>query len=191
MGTFGTHTIRIANTSTPTECSTEGFSQTACGIVLEFADIITKHVMNSVNTNEGGWPASEMRTFVNSNIYNSLPSVIRNAIIETLSVSGHGPTTGENNFLIMDKLYLLSTKELGVNAEYDTAQLETRTLDYYENNNDDISRKKKYNDADTHWSMRVANSDFLKYFYCISYNGRTSYGDAFSSRGVSPAFRIG
>ena len=45
MGTFGTHTIRIANTSTPDECATEGFSQTACGFVLEFADIITKHNM--------------------------------------------------------------------------------------------------------------------------------------------------
>ncbi|MBQ6498229.1 MAG: hypothetical protein IJI58_05890, partial [Bacilli bacterium] len=40
MGTLGTHTIRIANKSTPAECSTTGFSQTACGFVLEFADII-------------------------------------------------------------------------------------------------------------------------------------------------------
>ena len=44
--TYGTHTLRIANTSTPSECSTNGFSQTACGFVLEFEDIITKHAMN-------------------------------------------------------------------------------------------------------------------------------------------------
>ena len=30
MGSFGTHTLRIANKSTPSECSTSGFSQTAC-----------------------------------------------------------------------------------------------------------------------------------------------------------------
>ena len=41
MGTYGTHTLRIANTSTPSECSTSGFSQSACGFVLEFADINT------------------------------------------------------------------------------------------------------------------------------------------------------
>ena len=35
--TYGTHTLRIANISTPSECSTTGFSQTACGFVLEFA----------------------------------------------------------------------------------------------------------------------------------------------------------
>ena len=33
MGTYGTHTLRIANTSTPSECSTTGFSQSACGFV--------------------------------------------------------------------------------------------------------------------------------------------------------------
>ena len=54
MGTFGTHTIRIANTSTPDECATDGFSQTACGFVLEFADIITARNMNSTGTNAGG-----------------------------------------------------------------------------------------------------------------------------------------
>ena len=64
MGSFGTHTIRVANTSTPAECSTAGFSQTACGFVLEFADIITMYNMNSSSTdypygdNIGGWPAS-------------------------------------------------------------------------------------------------------------------------------------
>lgn len=44
MGRYGTHTLRIANTSTPSECSTSGFSQTACGFVLEFADIITTQI---------------------------------------------------------------------------------------------------------------------------------------------------
>ena len=31
--TYGTHTLRIANTSTPSECSTTGFSQTACPLI--------------------------------------------------------------------------------------------------------------------------------------------------------------
>ena len=51
LGTYGTHTLRIANTSTPSECSRTGFSQTACGFVLEFADIITNHKMNDTAIN--------------------------------------------------------------------------------------------------------------------------------------------
>ena len=34
LGTLGKHKLRIANSTTPAECSTEGFSQTACGVVL-------------------------------------------------------------------------------------------------------------------------------------------------------------
>ncbi|UKI57958.1 MAG: DUF6273 domain-containing protein [Clostridium sp.] len=125
MGTYGTHTLRIANTSTPSECSRAGFSQTACGFVLEFADIITKHNMNPAGTYKGtqynngwnvdGWPASEMYTFVNNDIYNAIPSEIKNAIIDTVTVSGHGSTSGETNFTSTDKLYLLTPKEIYTN----------------------------------------------------------------------------
>ena len=66
---YGTPTLisQIANISTPEECSTEGYSQTACGFVIEFADIITEYHMNEYSddypdgTNVGGWEASEMR----------------------------------------------------------------------------------------------------------------------------------
>ena len=161
MGTYGTHTLRVANTSTPSECSTTGFSQTACGFVLEFADIITTHKMNDTDTNVGGWPSTSMRTFVNNDIYNAIPSELRNAIIDTTVVSGHG-SRDDDNFTSTDKLYLLSTAEVwadavsssnGINGidekfsilplavpevdtcgvECDNARNVTRQLDYYKN----------------------------------------------------------
>lgn len=60
LGTFGKHKLRIANASTPEECSSFGFSQTACGVVLEFVDIITTHNMNPTGEYKGvtynyGW----------------------------------------------------------------------------------------------------------------------------------------
>ena len=119
--TYGIHTLRIANMSTPSECSTSGFSQSACGFVLEFTDIITTHNMNpsgeyngttyDYGWNKDGWPATTMRTFVNNDIYNSLPADIKNAIIDTTVVSGHG-IDDTNNFTSTDKLYLLSTAEV-------------------------------------------------------------------------------
>ena len=36
LGECGKHKLRIVNTTAPRECSTPGFSQTACGLVLEF-----------------------------------------------------------------------------------------------------------------------------------------------------------
>ncbi|MCI7558639.1 MAG: type II secretion system GspH family protein, partial [Clostridium sp.] len=88
LGSYGKHILRIANKSTPSECSGTGFSQSACGFVLEFADVIITHKMNDTNTNVGGWPASSMYTFVNNDIYNALPDEIKNAIIDTTVVSG-------------------------------------------------------------------------------------------------------
>ena len=119
--TYGTHTLRVANTSTPSECSGTGFSQTACGFVLEFADIITEHNMNPAGEyngtqyeyghNIGGWPNASMRTFVNNDIYNSLPADLKNAIIDTTVVSSHG-SSDTSNFTSTDKLYLLAPGEI-------------------------------------------------------------------------------
>lgn len=51
---YGTFTVRIANISTPTACKSTGFSQTACGFVVEFEELVTNYKMNSSNSNIGG-----------------------------------------------------------------------------------------------------------------------------------------
>ena len=198
--TYGTHTLRVANTSTPSECSTSGFSQTACGFVLEFADIITRHNMNDASTNVGGWPASSMRTFVNNDIYNAIPSEIRNAIIDTTVVSGHGSTSGETNFTSTDKLYLLSTAEVWAQGssntiEYDTARDLTRQLDYYKNLGTSTRKysgaiKKSGTSADN-WGLRAANSNNTNRFLRVNDNGDWISNYAHATSGVAPAFRLG
>ena len=211
LGTFGVHKLRIANSTTPTECSTEGFSQTACGVVLEFVDIITTYRMNpwvSGNTdvgngNIGGWPASEMRTYVNNDIYNALPATIKNAIIDTTVVSGHGSTTGETNFTSTDKLYLLSTHEVWEDVDgdtssgidyRDTAYNNTRQLDYYKGLNVTTSNYssaiKKNGTSNYYWWLRSAYSNRTYSFTTVFYNGCWGSSDASYTYGVSPAFRI-
>ena len=216
MGTYGTHTLRIANTSTPDECKTEGFSQSACGFVLEFADIITTHNMNPAGTYSGahdnygisydygwnvdGWPATSMRTFVNNDIYNVLPSNLKGAIIDTTVVSSHGSTSGETNFTSTDKLYLLAPKEIYANFSdsADTAKELTRTLDYYKNigvtASNDSGTIKKNGTEDYYWWLRSASSgDTERFFAVLSIGTVGVYHDSRASItwGVSPAFRIG
>ncbi len=208
MGTLGTHTLRIANKSTPSECSTTGFSQTACGFVLEFADIITTHIMNPYtsgvttpgNGNIGGWPASEMRTYVNSDIYNALPSELKLGIINTTVVSGHG-SNDSANFTSTDKLYLLSTHEVLEKAgtssidSYDTAWNQTRQLDYYSSQNVTTSNhsgaSKQRNGSNAYWWMRSVDSSDSYRFYTVYGSGNWIRGSSSSPNGVSPAFRIG
>ena len=194
--TYGTHTLRVANTSTPSECSTTGFSQTACGFVLEFADIITTHAMNDIMTNVGGWPATTMRTFVNNDIYNAIPSEIKNAIIDTTVVSSHGSEDTEN-FTSTDKLYLLAPKEIysDFSDSYDSAKDLTRTLDYYTNIGVTTSSYsgaiKKNGTSAGDWLSRSAISSTSGTFYGVDTNGNYNHYSARSTDGVAPAFRLG
>ena len=201
MGTYGTHTLRIANTSTPSECSTSGFSQSACGFVLEFADIITTHAMNTTDINTNGWPASAMRTFVNNDIYNSLPTDLKKGIIDTMTVSGNGSPGG--TVTSTDKIFLLASAEVWGEVSshsylnnYDNGKDLTRQLDYYKSlaittskNRDKLI--KSDGSGNTWWRLRSGYSGNTYYFFCVDKTGTVSSWNANTAGGVSPAFRIG
>ena len=208
----GTYTLRIANTSTPKECATEGFSQTACGFVVEFVDIISEHNMNPADEYKGvqysngwnvdGYPSSSMYKFLNdttddtiTSIYESLPEDLKYVIIDTKVVSGHGKTAGETNFTSTDKLYILAPKEVyGIKNDYDTLD-ETRQLDYY--NKKEVTTSncpecvKKYNGSAIFWWLRSPISYTNFQFFGIMATGNFSHGNAKSAEGIVPSFRIG
>ena len=199
LGELGKHTVRIANMS---ECANGETSETACGFVVEFADIITKHAMNSTGTNVGGWKDSELRTYVNGTIYNALPSELQNVITTTKVISSHGSTSGETNFETHDKLYLLSGHEVEVYEDgtsnqiitADTSYNNTKQLDYYKNQGVTTSSYagaiKRHNGSDSRWWLRSAISGNTYGFLYVSIDGGWSADIDFHSNGVSPAFRI-
>ena len=206
LGSLGKHTVRIANTSTPAECSQEGFSQTACGFVLEFADIITTHNMNPKGEykgttyvygwNKDGWPASSMRSYLSTDIYNALPADLKSAIIDTKVVSGHGKDDIAN-FTSTDKLYLLDAREVygaSFTSSYNTSKDSERQLDYYSAQGvttSNYSRAiKQLNGSNYYWFLRAAYSNNSDGFYFVGSGGHWSNSYAYYARGVSPAFRI-
>ena len=200
MGSLGTHTLRIANMSTPNECNDSNFSQSACGFVVEFTDIIGTHMMNDTDTNKGGWLNSQMKTFINNDIYNSLPQELKSVIITTKTVSGHGSNDTNNIISPEDKLYLLAPKEIysDWSDRYDKAKDKTRQLDYYKIKGV-TTNKKDWNGAikkdsagsASSWWLRSANSYYYSYFYYVGTDGGGYSYFAKYTDGVSPAFRIG
>ena len=196
LGSLGTHIVRLSNKSA---CTTET-SETACGFVVEFADIITKQKFKSTMTSVGGWRDSEMRTYVNGTIYNALPSDLQNVIVSTKVISGHGPTAGETNFETQDKLYLLSGHEVYEDgtrnpiSSNDTSYNNTKQLDYYKNQGVTTSSYagaiKQYNGSNSAWWLRSALPGSSTSFIYVYNNGSWSGGVALASNGVSPAFRI-
>lgn len=201
LGDYGTHTVRIANKSTPSECSTQGFSQTACGFVLEFTDIITTHNINDEISSEGGFPSSVMRTFINNDIYNAFPSGVKEQIASTFVASGANKDYEEGEAVTStDKLFLLSLSEIYSNdieeLTSDGAIAFTRQLDYYANKRVSTSNHnaaiKKYNGTNSVWWLRTATSRSYSNFLSVLADG--TWNITYSADrvyGVSPAFRIG
>ena len=190
MGEFGTHTLRIANTSA---CTTET-SETACGLVVEFMDIIITYNMNTSLTNVGGWPASSVRKYINEIIYKALPSNLQNAVIDTKVISSHGNTLGETNFESTDKLYLLSPVEIWNSGNgFDTADNESKQLDYYKNISVTIhgGATKEFNGSKIYWWLRDDNSNTSYNFFCSGISGEIGADSSTNYYGISPAFRIG
>ena len=144
----------------------------------------------SKSSNLGGWPASDMRVYVSTTIFDSLPEILKQSIISTKVVSGYG-SSDSSNFTSNDKLYLLSSSELcSSNNEYDTASEYTRKLDIY-SSIDSCSNISPIKNPGYWWLRSISknSSTFMhvKYGTNVSLTGNGSSVET----GVSPAFRLG
>ena len=195
LESFGTHIVRISNMSA---CESET-SETACGFVVEFADVITKQQFNSTNTNIGGWKDSKLRTYINETVYKELPSDLQNIVTTTKVISGHGNNNGETNFETQDKLYLLSAHEIYEDGttrpvKSNDSFTNSRQLDYYKNNGvttDNYSGAvKQYQGNNYSWWLRSAYSLSINNILYVKDNGDWFSNVPNTNFGVSPAFRI-
>lgn len=190
-------TVRIANKEA---CTNGETSETACGFVIEFVDIIENYTMspstneNNWGTNAGGWKDSILREYLNTTMYNSLPEDLRKGVTLTKVLSGHG-NHETANIETDDYFYLLSTKEVWGIAKNDTVDVETKQLEYYKNLNVSLTENydaviKQYRGEDYYWWLRSAVSGTLGSFSDVEDDGTYGQGSSYPSLGVSPAFRI-
>ena len=161
---------------------------------------------SSDGTNIGGWPATPLRTYLNSEFIKKLPSDLQKVIKATKVVSGHGysdknANRTDGNWESEDKIYLLSAHEVwedGTSNQVstdDTAYTNTRQLDYYKSKglttNNYSNAIKKINGSNSHWLLRGACSSTDYTFLSVNTDGNLSNSSATDPSGVAPAFRIG
>ncbi len=196
---LGTYTVRVSNMSKPDECLREDFSQTTCGFVVEFAEVIGNYQMNNYRNNTGGWPNSQMRKYLNETIYEALPDDLKNSIIDTRAVSApYKNDNGNKNFVSIDKIYLLDEKEI-FGDTFDKNILKSynyeRQLDFYLNNGVTVNNfglaLKNLNGSPMWYWLRSAYYNKGANFYTVDWDG--SWNDALATdlAGVAPAFRLG
>ena len=195
------YTLRLINTSHPAECDTRDvagnmtFSQTGCGVVIEFVTIIETRAMNE-SQNNTGYTATSLRTHLNTDddsIYNKLPDDLKAVIIETSPmVSG-----GVNKALYSygEKLFPLGIKEVNMSSGTDLSSSYTRVLDFYVDNNNNNARKKytATNKVEPQkYYSRSARKEYSSQYHSITSSGGWTYEGSItdSTFGISAAFRI-
>lgn len=197
--------LRIANKTVGDHCGDNDitYSQTACGFVVEFTQIVDVMSMNDTSSVLGGYPASNGYSYLNDTLYNQLPSDLKDIIKTTRVISGYGCLSGwnstyrtcnvadnnGNNYVTYDKLFLLSGMEIFGADENDTSAVNTSQLEYYQDENN--LRKKRKDGSASNWWLRSSVNYYNKSFGNVGGDGKKYTGSADNLSGISPAFRIG
>ena len=163
-------------------------------------------VMNTSNTNSGGWNGSYMRKTLlgNSNAPTSplansymaaLPSDLR-AVMKSVTKysdnTGGGSNTASYVTATTDYLFLLAEFEVQGSRSYANSAEQTYQLqyDYFKNGNSKIAYKYNATGTAVYWWLRSANYDHSHRFCRVDTNGNAHYYYANYSLALAPGFVV-
>jgi hypothetical protein len=154
-----------------------------------------RFVMNTTNTNSGGWKSSYMRSTICSAFLSALPTELQNVISACTKYSdntGGGSDTASYVTSTSDKLWLLAEFEVFGTRSYANSaeQNYQKQYDYFKNGNSKVFYK--HNDTSTaaYWWLRSARYYASDSFCYVTTSGSANYSYAFYSCGFAPGFRI-
>ena len=144
-----------------------------------------RHAMNKSCTNEGGWASSEMRRYLNEDVFALLPDEVQDVIcpvIKTTSCGGN--KTGKVS--TVDKLFLLSEHER-YGRKFYSAGDEGRWYQWYRR--EGVSYAKKYPNGDSGWGWERSPYGCNSAGFCgVGSGGGAGGGGASNSYGVAFGF---
>lgn len=147
--------------------------------------------MKNTNDNSGGWQASSMRTVVMPLIKAAFPSdlraVIKTSTIFTTQGSGNGACTATE-----DEIFLLAEYEVFGTRTHASSQEPNylKQYSYYSAGNSKVKYQHNATSAAAFWWERSPYSGNSISFCSVDTSGSANFGNAISSFGVSPAFKI-
>ena len=143
------------------------------GITFQMHDLFaTTHVMNSSNTNSGGWKSSAMRTSTMETMKGYMPAAWHTAIKPVNKASGTGGGSTSGTEIVSDNCFLLAEIEIFGSTTYSVSGEGTQYA-YYKAGN---SKVKNMSGSASHWYERSPRSGYTQDFCMVS-----KYGDASAS----------
>ena len=187
--------VRIVNLSTPEVCNNSDFSQTGCGMVIEFVNPTENRKFDGTCQYDNdfgdylgtgnGWN-SDTRDYILSTFYNALPSDLRSVLLPTKVVySAQSSVNSYDN----DKLFIYAPGEVSSETDgNDYSHDKVRLLDYYVDNHDNSSaywlRSSPYA-----YISGLENDEFCAEYYY--YPNGIYYDNSCTVNGLKVAFRVG
>lgn len=141
-----------------------------------------EHVMNNKWTNAGGWPACDMRRYLNSTVFDLLPDDLQ-AVIKPTTIK---QVIDGETVICEDKLFLLSRTQVFGKGPWTVKEPDDTQLDIFLTERD---RVKLCGDNGTwFWWLRSANG--TGNFNGVSSSGGNCNSSAHASGGVALGFCI-
>ena len=157
------------------------------GITFQMHDLFaTTYVMNSSNTNSGGWKSSAMRTSTMATMKGYLPAAWQTAIKPVNKVSGTGGGSSSGTETVSDSCFLLAEIEIFGSTTYSVSGEGTQYA-YYKAGNSKV--KNKGGSANIWWE-RSPNSGYSNNFCYVTSSGTADRNNASFSRGVAFGFCV-
>lgn len=156
------------------------------GLTLQMHNCFTtSHVMNTHNTNSGGWASSRMRTSMMVTIKEYLPTTWTIFTKKVNKDSGIGGGSSSGTEVTSDDCFLLAEIEIFGSIAYSVSG-EGKQYAYYKMGKSKI--KNRGSVGDVYWWQRSPQSGNTQYFCCVQSGGNAFAHGAGNQYSVSFAF---
>ena len=162
------------DTLTDTAAYGEETATGKAGITFQMHNLFaTTYLMNSTNTNSGGWKNSDMRTSTMATMKGYLPAAWQTAIKPVNKVSGTGGGSSSGTETVSDSCFLLAEIEVFGSNTYSVSGEGTQYA-YYKAGN---SKVKNTTDYAYHWWERSPYSGNGNSFCLVTMNGAATFSN--------------
>ena len=157
------------------------------GITFQMHDLFaTTYVMNSSNTNSGGWKSCAMRTSTMATMKGYLPSAWQSAIKPVNKASGTGGGSSSGTETVSDSCFLLAEIEIFGSTTYSVSGEGTQYA-YYKAGNSKV--KNKSGSANAWWERSPYSGNSFRFCRVYSDGNANNYS-AHLSGGVAFGFCV-
>ena len=155
-----------------------------CNFVVLQKDCLKEYgVMNSQNTNSGGWNNCPRRTWCNYVYRNAIPSALRPIFKQFTTYAANG--TGSSSVASRDYFALFSEMEVfgRVTHANSSAEANNSQLTWFKTSS---NRIKRVNGSASYWWERSPRSGNSRCFCHVTYSGDAGWSGAYYSFGLAP-----